>query len=173
MGFSLKKLLEGAAAQINMNDGGKTFATVVRNQPVQSQPAKTPPPSYGSNPVKQAINRTRDVFDANTPQDRFKRQQVTGMPNISYRQQQINKGIPSTSIANNPLQRAGVVASSIAKPIARSANTLAGASAKLTEGMAGLGAIGAISAFGTDQQYQKALDEGAIVTGKQIGRAHV
>ena len=74
MGFSLKKLLEGAAAQVNMNDGGKTFATVVRNQPVQSQPAKTPPPSYGSNPVKQAINRTRDVFDANTPQDRFKRQ---------------------------------------------------------------------------------------------------
>ena len=39
MGFSLKKLLEGAAAQINMNDSGKTFATVVRNQPVQSQPA--------------------------------------------------------------------------------------------------------------------------------------
>ena len=69
MGFSLKKLLEGAAAQLNVNDGGKTFATVVRNQPVQSQPAKTPPPSYGSNPVKQAINRTRDVFDANTPQD--------------------------------------------------------------------------------------------------------
>ena len=52
---------------------GKTFATVVRNQPVQSQPAKTPPPSYGSNPFKQVVNRTRDVFDANTPQDYARR----------------------------------------------------------------------------------------------------
>ena len=44
MGFSLKKLLEGATLKSRMNDGGKTFATVVRNQPVQSQPAKTPHP---------------------------------------------------------------------------------------------------------------------------------
>ena len=90
MGFSLKKLLEGATAQVNPFDSGKTFATVVRNQPVQSQPAKTPPPSYGSNPFKQAINRTRDVFDANTPQDYARRSRPApmGVPTQSYQEQQ-------------------------------------------------------------------------------------
>ena len=39
MGFSLRKMLEGAAAQVNPFDGGKTYSTVQRQAPAQ-----TPPP---------------------------------------------------------------------------------------------------------------------------------
>ena len=42
MGFSLRKMLEGAAAQVNPFDGGKTYSTVQRQAPAQ-----TPPPQQG------------------------------------------------------------------------------------------------------------------------------
>lgn len=77
MAFSLKKWLEEATATINPFDGGKTAATVRASRPAPP-PAQTRPapqaPSYGTG-LGGVFNRVRDTFDANTPQDQWKRQQ--------------------------------------------------------------------------------------------------
>jgi hypothetical protein len=80
MGFSLKKLAEEVIAQVNPWDSGKTAQTV--RQARQAAPAVTvrqqapqPPqqaPSYGKG-LTGVVNRARDVVDANTAQDRYKR----------------------------------------------------------------------------------------------------
>lgn len=76
----LRKQAEEFGAQVNPFDGGKTAETVraQRRQAPSPVPTRSAPrqqqPSYGSG-VGGFINRTRDVFDANTPQDQFRRQQ--------------------------------------------------------------------------------------------------
>lgn len=90
-----------------------------------SQPNLTVP-SYGSNPIKQAVNRTRDVFDANTPQDYARRSRPApmGVPTQSYQEQQktnpsnltkLSKVVNGTArvvgapvIANVDIARAGI-----------------------------------------------------------------
>lgn len=90
MGFSLRNFLEEATAQINPFDSGKTAATVrakrARTAPAQTTaripyrknfvpaPAKPKAPSYGSG-VQGLWNKAKDVVDANTEQDIWKRQQ--------------------------------------------------------------------------------------------------
>jgi len=84
MGFSLRNWFEEATAQINPFDKGKTAKTVRAQRqapsPAQTRPAannnnpKGPMPSYGSG-LGAVINRGRDVLDANTPQDYWKRNQ--------------------------------------------------------------------------------------------------
>jgi hypothetical protein len=91
------------APQGNMNfAGSKTYGTFNRPSPVanlaQKQIAQTPKvniknrytqvnaPSYGSG-LSGILNRAKDVVDANTPQDRFKRNQQTKAPlrpNMTY-----------------------------------------------------------------------------------------
>ena len=73
----LRKKAEEAAAQVNPFDGGKTASTVRAQRPASSPvPTRSAPrqqaPSYGSG-IGGFINRTRDVFDANTAQDLWKR----------------------------------------------------------------------------------------------------
>ena len=95
------------APQGNMNfAGSKTYGTFNRPSPVvnlaQKQIAQTPKvntknryaqvnaPSYGSG-LSGILNRAKDVVDANTPQDQFKRNQQTKAPlrpNMTYQQQQ-------------------------------------------------------------------------------------
>lgn len=175
MGF-LQKLLEGAKAQLNRNDGGKTFSTVMRAQPApRPQPAQTPAPqnmnfagslsygkpnaigpaqtpskatkvlkpvvpqvdiknryaqinspSYGSG-LSGILNKAKDVVDANTPQDQFKRNQTlspVAPPNQTYQQQQatnpsnltkasnftssVARTVGAPMVANVDLARAGV-----------------------------------------------------------------
>lgn len=86
------------------------------------QSPKLTQPSYGSG-IGGLFNHVKDAFDANTPQDQWKRNQRSpATPNQTYAQQQATKGIDGGSIANNPLQRAGVIAKSFAKPVAQFAN---------------------------------------------------
>lgn len=88
------------------------------------QSPKLTQPSYGSG-IGGLFNHVKDAFDANTPQDQWKRNQqlqAPMAPNQTYAQQQATKGIDGGSIANNPLQRAGVIAKSFAKPVAQFAN---------------------------------------------------
>lgn len=62
--FNLKKLVEGAIAQVNMFDNGKTFATVQRNQP--APPAQIP--QQGMAPQAQAqIQNAKYGVLANNP----------------------------------------------------------------------------------------------------------
>jgi hypothetical protein len=95
------------APQGNMNfAGSKTYGTFNRPSPVanlaQKQIAQTPKvniknrytqvnaPSYGSG-LSGILNRAKDVVDANTPQDQFKRnQQIKAplRPNMTYQEQQ-------------------------------------------------------------------------------------
>jgi len=85
MGFSLKKLAEEVIAQVNVFDGGKTAQTVRQARQVQPAVTQRAPqqPSYGSNPITNVVNRARDVVDANTPQDRYKRT-VQNRPEIDF-----------------------------------------------------------------------------------------
>ena len=160
MGFSLKKLLEGAAADINIFDGGKSHGNMTaqpRNQPTRT-PAQTPPPQSGNmnfagsktygtfnrpSPVVNAaqkqiaqtpnlntknryaqvnapsygsglsglLNRAKDVVDANTAQDRFKRTQIGQPEVVKPMQQQVT-------------QIAKPMAQSIAKPFQQFGNAL-------------------------------------------------
>ncbi len=109
--FSLKKFLEGAIAQANPFDHGKTAATVLRPNRPAPPPAQTRPqvqqrqpggmPSYGSG-FSGVVNRYRDVLDANTPQDVYRRNQEKMKQwrapmeapklNQTYREQQIELG---------------------------------------------------------------------------------
>ena len=73
----LRKKAEEAAAQLNMWDGGKTAQTVrqARQAPpavTQRAPQQQQAPSYGKG-LTGVVNRARDVVDANTAQDRYKR----------------------------------------------------------------------------------------------------
>lgn len=71
----LRKRLEELTAQVNPLDGGKTASTVRAAR--QAPPAQTvkvtgKAPSYGKG-LAGVVNRGRDLLDANTPQDRFRR----------------------------------------------------------------------------------------------------
>jgi len=173
MGFSLKKLLEGATRQVNIFDNGKTWKNPQGNQS-RPTPAQTPPPQSGNmnfagsktygtfnrpSPVVNAaqkqiaqtpkidtktkyaqvnapsygsglsgiLNKAKDVVDANTPQDQFKRNQTlspVAPPNQTYQQQQatnpsnltkasnftssVARTVGAPMVANVDLARAGV-----------------------------------------------------------------
>lgn len=130
MGFSLRNLLEETAATINPFDGGKTASTVRAARPpappaqTVSRPTPLAPqqaqsaqqrqaPSYGSG-FTGSFNKLRDVFDANSQQDKFKRSLVGDSE--SYRDQQVAMG------NTRPYQNVGGM---LAGSTARLVNTLA------------------------------------------------
>jgi hypothetical protein len=102
----------------------KVLKPVVPQVDMKNRYSQINAPSYGSG-LSGILNKAKDVVDANTPQDQFKRnQQIKAplQPNMTYQQQQQVKGIAGGSIANNPLQRTGVIAKSLVKPMAQFAN---------------------------------------------------
>lgn len=106
-----KKRLEGAVAQVNPWDNGKTYNTVLQNRPPQQAPRQqvqpqqqfyNQPPSYGGG-LNGLSNLFKDVFDANTPQDQYKRLSV-GAPKDYVRQQaKLNQ-----QAQQDPLSRSGI-----------------------------------------------------------------
>lgn len=99
----LKKLFD----QVNPFDGGKTWSNP---NPVRPQPAQTPPPSYGGG-VRGVTNWARDKVDANTPQDRWKRQQAKKPVVVPTAQDAVRKNLNQLSSdingANNSINNFG------------------------------------------------------------------
>jgi hypothetical protein len=170
----LRKRAEEAYAQANPFDNGKTAATVRAQRPASSPvPTRSAPrqqqPSYGSG-VGGFINRTRDVFDANTPQDQFRRQQqqelwkapmVAVAPpdtrnllgrtfdqvNIFDNNRTFQQATPTTN--KSVRQELGDMAYKYTElPRQLGDTTQAG-----VQGVVGLGEIAKESLFGTDQSY--------------------
>ena len=108
-----KKRLEGAVAQVNLFDNGKTYNTVLQNRPPQQAPRQqvqpqqqfyNQPPSYGGG-LNGLSNLFKDVFDANTPQDQYKRLSV-GAPKDYVRQQaKLNQQAQQDPIRRNGIEQ--------------------------------------------------------------------
>ena len=108
-----KKRLEGAVAQVNPFDNGKTYNTVLQNRPPQQAPQQqvqpqqqyyNQPPSYGGG-LTGLSNLFKDVFDANTPQDQYKRLSV-GAPKDYVRQQaKLNRQAQQDPMTRNGIEQ--------------------------------------------------------------------
>ena len=181
MGISIKKLGQALLAQANPFDNGKTADTIINSQqpgyrqtqqvqrpqsnvyvsgpsaPVQIQGPRPTNFSQANKPslgrgVSGLFNSAKDtLFDANTPLDKWKREQMG--QSVDYLQQQKDLG---NRAYTNPLQSA---AYGMTKDAAKGVNTLAGATLKGFEGVGGLGNLGIDSVLGTDQSYQRNLNE--------------
>lgn len=106
MGLNLKKLLEGAKAQINTRDGGKTFSTVMRN----AQPGTTPPPGQARpSGIAQTVNRAAGaVLRSASPVSGVGNALSVGLPKLSTQLPKLYNTVKDTSLgqaASNPVTR--------------------------------------------------------------------
>lgn len=91
----LKKLLEGGIAQANIFDGGKTYQSVVNNRTPQQQNAVQQQQAQartfrqpGVAPQQTLTNKLRDILDANTEADKFRRAQVNQSTDYATQQRE-------------------------------------------------------------------------------------
>jgi hypothetical protein len=91
----LKKLLEGGVAQVNPFDGGKTYQSVVNNRTPQQQNAVQQQQAQartfrqpGVAPQQTLTNKLRDILDANTEADKFRRAQVNQSTDYATQQRE-------------------------------------------------------------------------------------
>lgn len=113
----LKKLLEGGVAQVNPWDNGKTFQSVVNNRTPQQQNAVQQqqqqarvfnPARPQQAPQQNFTDKLRDILDANSQADKFRRAQE-GQALDYRRQQQDEYGVKrpaSTAQKRNVVQKA-------------------------------------------------------------------
>lgn len=107
MGFSLRNWLEEATAQVNPFDNGKTAQTV-RNErqrpaPAVTQNKRTIQNGVVSKPKQNVLDKVRDVFDANTEMDNYKRN--SGLELARYNSLLRATQSPNVEIANQADQR--------------------------------------------------------------------
>lgn len=107
--------------------------------------------------LKKLASNIRDVFDANTASDQAKR--VAAGQAQMYQQQQAQKGVNARSIASNPVQRAVVMGTSIARPVVKGVQTAVPTVGKGARGAYDLVDLAQESVRGTDQSYQAKLRE--------------
>lgn len=112
----LKKLLEGGIAQANIFDGGKTFQSVVNNRTPQQQNAVQQqqqqarvfnPARPQQAPQQNFTDKLRDILDANSQADKFRRAQE-GQALDYRRQQQDEYGVkrPAMNVGSQVLGNA-------------------------------------------------------------------
>jgi hypothetical protein len=99
MAFSLKDIWEQSDFWDKEENAKQKQAAQTRRSTVQKQPAKTV-----TKPKQNLWDKTRDVFDANSSMDIYKRNQ-RGIPSL-YQDAERLKGVGDRSINTNPLQRA-------------------------------------------------------------------
>ena len=107
MGFSLRNWLEEATAQVNPFDNGKTAQTVrterQRPAPAVTQNKRTIQNGVVSKPKQNVLDKVRDVFDANTEMDNYKRN--SGLELARYNSLLKATQSPNVEIANQANQR--------------------------------------------------------------------
>ena len=75
-----------------MNDGGKTFSSVVRNQPTRT-PAQTPPPQSGN--MNFAGSKTYGTFNRPSPVVNAAQKQIAQTPNLNTKNRYAQVNAPS------------------------------------------------------------------------------
>jgi len=126
MAFSLRKLLEQATAQINPFDKGKTAATVrAAQKPLAARPPR---------PQQSVFNKVRDVLDANTEADQYRRIQAK-RPRF-YADEQRAKG---NMRPNRNLLTAGkdIAVEGVVKPVVRTSMAYTQATGNLANKITG------------------------------------
>ena len=152
MAFNLRKLAERAIAQANPFDGGKTAATVARAQAQQAPPARTP----AQVPQRPAVAQRQAPSPSNNALLRGVSRGWNQINMLDNGRTWVNP--TPTSDMSVKQQATRLAVDNVAKPIARSANTLAGAAVKGAQQSADIVNLGRESLLGTDNSYQQALN---------------